>query len=306
MTGEARAGVADRIKRIPNPGEPVRALAWPTALLFLGGVGLWLASSAAYLGDVWPWPVSTFLNWVAAFMLFTVMHDASHRSVSKNEHVSTWLGRVSAFFLVPNAGFRLFRFVHMQHHRFTQQDDASDPDYYSSHAPRWQLPLRWATQDLGYFRFYLPKWRSRPRGEKAELLVTLALFVAVSAAAFAAGYAFEWLVLWILPSRLAILSLGFAFDWLPHHDLAPPGKPPDQFKATRNRVGLEWLMSPAMLYQNYHLVHHLHPLIPFYRYIAVWRRNEEAYLEREPPLTTVLGRPLTVDEYRKLRELERH
>ena len=33
-----------------------------------------------------------------------------------------------------------------------------------------------------------------------------------------------------------------------------------------------------MLYQNYHLVHHLHPVIPFYRYVAVWRRGEESYL----------------------------
>jgi hypothetical protein len=31
--------------------------------------------------------------------------------------------------------------------------------------------------------------------------------------------------------------------------------------------------------------------------------NEDAYLEREPPLVTPLGRPLTVDEYRRLREL---
>ena len=300
------ADVADRIRRIPNPAEPVPPLAWPTVWLFLGGVGLWIGSSAAYVEDVWPWPVSAVLNWIAVFMLFTVMHDASHRSVSTNERVSTWLGRISAFFLVPNAGFKLFRFVHMQHHRFTQTDDRQDPDYYSSHGPRWVMPLRWATQDLGYFRFYLPRLRKRPRGEKVELAVTLALFAAVSAAAIATGHAFEWLVLWILPSRLAILSLGFAFDWLPHHDLDPPGSPPDQFKGTRNRIGLEWLVSPLMLYQNYHLVHHLHPLVPFYRYIAVWRRNEDEYLDREPPLSTVFGRPLTVDEYRQLRELQHH
>ena len=58
-----------------------------------------------------------------------------------------------------------------------------------------------------------------------------------------------------------------------------------------------------MLYQNYHLVHHLHPLIPFYRYLAVWRRNEETYLEGEPALATPRGRELTVAEYRRIREL---
>ena len=80
----------------------------------------------------------------------------------------------------------------------------------------------------------------------------------------------------------------------------------DKLKTTRNRVGLEWLMTPALLYQNYHLVHHLHPLIPFYRYIAVWRRNETAYLSGDPELSTVRGRRLTPDEYRRMRELADH
>ena len=64
-------------------------------------------------------------------------------------------------------------------------------------------------------------------------------------------------------------------------------------------------MTPVLLYQNYHLVHHLHPLIPFYRYIAVWRRNEAAYLAGDPELSTVRGRKLTADEYRRIRELQR-
>ena len=55
-----------------------------------------------------------------------------------------------------------------------------------------------------------------------------------------------------------------------------------------------------------HLVHHLHPIVPFYRYLAVWRRNEERYLEGDPALSTVGGRPLTVDEYRELCKLAEH
>ena len=64
-----------------------------------------------------------------------------------------------------------------------------------------------------------------------------------------------------------------------------------------------WLMTPALLYQNYHLVHHMHPLIPFYRYLVTWRRNEREYLERDPPLVTVTGRELDVAEYRRMRGL---
>ena len=46
--------------------------------------------------------------------------------------------------------------------------------------------------------------------------------------------------------------------------------------------------------------------MPFYRYLAVWRRNEDRYLEGDPALSTVRGRPLTSDEYRELRKLAAH
>jgi ring-1,2-phenylacetyl-CoA epoxidase subunit PaaE len=121
----------------------------------------------------------------------------------------------------------------------------------------------------------------------------------------AAGHALEVLTLYLLPQRLAVVYLGWAFDYLPHTRLrATPAE--DRFRTTRNRIGAERLLSPLLLYQNYHLVHHLHPVVPFYRYLAVWRRNEDRYLEGGAALSTVRGRELTADEYRRLRELADH
>lgn len=77
----------------------------------------------------------------------------------------------------------------------------------------------------------------------------------------------------------------------------------NRYRATRNRVGAEWLFTPVLLSQNYHLVHHLHPLVPFYRYLRTWRRNEEAYLERNAAISTVFGQQLNPDEYRQWKEL---
>ena len=68
---------------------------------------------------------------------------------------------------------------------------------------------------------------------------------------------------------------------------------------------MEWLFTPLMLSQNYHLVHHLHPSVPFYRYLATWRRNEEAYLERDAAIATVFGKQLNPDEYREWKQLNR-
>jgi ring-1,2-phenylacetyl-CoA epoxidase subunit PaaE len=293
------------VTRIPDPEEPVPRLSVPGVALFLAGVGLWSGSSALALTHQWPLYVSVPFNAVASYMLFTISHDASHHSLSSMEAANVWIGRVAGLFFAPHAGFRTWRFIHMQHHRFTNHDDGRDPDHYTNRGPRWQKPLRWVTIDLYYMVFYLPKLRTRPRRERVELAATWLLVGGFSVAAIITGYALELFVLYYLPIRLAIVWLGFAFDYLPHNGLHHRPTE-DRFKTTRNRIGLERLVSPLLLYQNYHLVHHLHPIVPFHKYIAVWRRNEEDYLAGEPALSDLRGRPITVEEYRRLRELANH
>jgi fatty acid desaturase len=302
---EAPAAAPVSVTRIPDPAEPVPAISIPALGILVGGLALWWASTLAYIGGVWPWPVSTLLNAVASYVLFTVAHDASHHSLSSSAAANNWLGRIATAFFAPHAGFRTWRYIHMQHHRFTNHDDGSDPDHYTNRGPAWQAPLRWLTIDLWYMVFYLPRVSSRPRGERVELALTWAVIFGASIAAIATGHLFDLIVLYYLPVRLAVMFLGFAFDYLPHHGLHDTPEQ-DRLKTTRNRVGAERVLSPVLLFQNYHLVHHLHPLVPFHRYLAVWWRNEEAYLAGEPALSTVRGRPLTSEEYRRLRELAAH
>jgi ring-1,2-phenylacetyl-CoA epoxidase subunit PaaE len=280
-------------------------VAWPTVALLAGALAVWIGSTVLAVTGTWPWPVSVPLNAIASFVLFTVSHDAAHNAVSSNGTATTWIGRLATIMFAPHAGFRTWRFIHMQHHRFTNEDDGRDPDSYTHSGPAWQLPLRWATVDLWYMVFYLPKLGSRPKAERVELFTTWALVLAVVIACAATGTLGWFLALYLLPQRLAVTFLAWSFDFLPHHGLEEHTHE-DRFKATRNRIGMEKLVSPLLLNQNYHLVHHLHPVIPFYRYLRVWRRNEDAYLANDPSLSTVGGRPLTVEEYRRLREMAEH
>jgi fatty acid desaturase len=306
VSSATEAHPADRIRRIPDPREPIPAVALPTLALLLGGLGLWAGSTALAVTGTWPWPVSVPLNAIASFVLFTVSHDAAHNAVSSHATVTTWMGRISTILFAPHAGFRTWRFIHMQHHRFTNHDDGRDPDAYTHTGPRWQLPLRWLTVDLHYMRFYLPQLRSRPKAERRELYATWALVVAVAAALVATGNGLWFLVLYLLPVRLAVMFLAWSFDFLPHHGLEDHTAQTNRFRATRNRVGAERVLSPLLLNQNYHLVHHLHPVIPFYRYLQVWRRGEGEYLANDPALSDVRGRPLTAEEYRRLRAMADH
>lgn len=287
--------------RTPNPAIPVPGVAWPTVALFAAAVAIAAVSTTLAMRGTIPAPLGVALNTLASFMFFTVLHEACHRTAGTREWLNVWLGRISATGVTPLAGSPVFRFIHMQHHLHTNEEDGSDPDHYTNEGPAWSTPLRWATIDLAYIPFYLRRIGGRPLQEKAEYAITAVLLLGAAVALALAGHLGDVLLYYVLPTRLSVAFLGYAFDWLPHHGLDSLTR--NRYRATRNRIGWERLLTPLLLYQNYHLVHHLHPRIPFYRYIAAWRRNEEAYLAHEPALATPLGHELSVDEYRRLRRL---
>ena len=300
------ADPVDRIKRIPRPEEPVPRIAWPTMGLLAFGVAGWSASTGLYLAGSFPWWATVIVNGILGYWtFFTVFHEASHNAASTIGAVNVALGRFASFMLIPYAAFPTLRFINMQHHRFTGVE-GQDPDFHASQAPGWRAPVGWVALDLGYWRYYLSRFGARPTAEKREFAVVTLGFVGLVAATAATGHLTDLLVIVILPSRLALLQIAAVFDWLPHHGLRSPDRTVDQMAATRNRIGLERILTPLMWYHNYHLIHHLHPVIPFSRYIAVWRRHEEEYLDCAPHLTTWSGRPLTQDEYRRIRELQEH
>jgi fatty acid desaturase len=72
-------------------------------------------------------------------------------------------------------------------------------------------------------------------------------------------------LLWWLPSRIALLMLMVLFQWLPQF----PFDRIDRFGTTRvtRFPGSTWLL----LQQDRHLIHHLYPTIPWYRYRAAYR-----------------------------------
>ncbi len=287
---------------LPDPGNAVPAFSWPIAGIFTGALGLfatgtWLALDERLLG------LTLALNAIAIFMMFTVLHDASHYSISSKRWVNATFGRAAMAFVSPLIAFGAFGFIHIEHHRHTN-DHANDPDHFASHGKWWQLPFRFAVMDVPYVGFYARNLRRRPRAEVIETAALLTIAVTVIATCVVTGNFWLLAVIYLIPQRIAMTVLAWWFDWLPHHGLEET-QSENRYRATRNRVGMEWLFTPLLLSQNYHLVHHLHPSVPFYRYVATWRRNEEAYLERDAAIGTVFGKQLDAHEYREWKQLNR-
>lgn len=286
---------------LPDPGESVPRLALPTVGIYFAALTAFVVSTIGYINGWSPAWVTIPVNAAVTFVMFTVVHDASHYSISSTRWVNGLFGRLAWLLVGPVVAFPSFGYIHIQHHRHSN-DDEQDPDTFASHGKWWQLPFRWPAVEYFYLRYYLPRARSRPVAEVAETLVMLTLSLTGLTVAIVTGHFWTLAVVFLIPQRIGVTILAWWFDWLPHHGLEDTQRS-NRYRATRNRVGAEWLFTPVLLSQNYHLVHHLHPSVPFYRYLRTWRRNEEAYLERNAAIGTVFGQQLNPDEYREWKEL---
>ncbi|WP_435743785.1 fatty acid desaturase [Nocardioides sp. SYSU DS0663] len=296
------ASMPQPVVGLPDPGERVPPLAWPTAALYVGALVLFGVEVYGYLVAGWsPW-LTVPLGAAVTFLMFSVLHESAHHAVSTDTRVNDAFGHLAMPFVAAYTTFPMLKFIHIEHHRNTNEPKGIDPDSWTSEGPAWQLPLRWATVDFWYVAFYVRRLPDRPRAEVAGVLTMVAAAAAAVVALVAAGHGAELVLLYLLPQRIGMTVLAWWFDYLPHHGLTVTQRQ-DKYRATRIRVGGESWLTPLFVYQNYHLVHHLHPSVPFYRYLRAWRRNEQAYLDRNAAISTWFGRSLTPEEYRTWRRI---
>jgi fatty acid desaturase len=260
-------------------------VAWPTVMLLIAAFSIFSISTLAYLDGALTLSWTILFNSIASYMCFTVAHEASHSSVCSNRKLNDWAGRVSISLLEPGPFFLMLRYVHMQHHRFTN-DEVKDVDVYTGTGPRWLLPFKWLTLDVMYFKYYLKPevFMKRPKAERREFYLAILFGVTVVSAFTLAGWLEYYLLLFFIPTRIAKLFIVATFDFLPHYPHEAHAKD-EPFRCTSNRVGMEWLLTPIFLYQNYHLVHHLYPRVPFYRYLKVWNARKHHHEAQNPALT---------------------
>ncbi|WP_437995944.1 fatty acid desaturase [Sorangium sp. So ce185] len=250
-----------------------RPIEWPTLALFAGSYALFAASVYAGVAGLVSTVPAVLAAAVAAYAAFTPMHEAAHRSLARSALLNGVVGRLSGLLLM--APFLAVRHFHLEHHKHTNDADR-DPDHWSGRGPWYLLPLRWATQDLHYYYLFLRSYHAQKRSERIETIATLAAMFAIVALAFGLGHGELALLYWIVPARLAIFFLAFAFDYLPHY--------PHEITAAQNRYratrAIDSALFNVLLFgQTYHLIHHLYPAVPFFRYRTVWKYQREELMK---------------------------
>lgn len=225
----------------------------PTLLMFIIAIAILIISNCGYW--LWHWYdwCCFCLNVLAIHIAGTVIHDACHNAAHKNRIMNAVMGHGSALML--GFAFPVFTRVHLQHHA-NVNDPENDPDHYvSTGGPLWLICVRFLYHEVFFFKRKL--WR------KYELLEWfLSRLVVISIVYLSCQYGFLGYVLnfWFIPTAVVGFALGLFFDYLPHRPHA------SRDRWLNARVYPNRILNILIGGQNYHLIHHLWPSIPWYKY----------------------------------------
>ena len=225
----------------------------PTVGLFLGGYLFAGLTIWGWFFGCWPLPLLLILGFLALHLEGTVVHDACHRAAHPNPWINQFMGHGSALLL--GFSFPVFKRVHLQHHAHVN-DPHHDPDHIvSTFGPLWLIAPRFFYHEWFFFQRRL--WR---RWELMQWGLERTVFFLIIITA--AQYDFLPFIFncWFASALMVGVTLGIFFDYLPHRPFNT------RHRWHNSRVYPGRIMNCLIMGQNYHLIHHLWPSIPWFEY----------------------------------------
>lgn len=260
--------IKDQIKQLYHYDNYHGPWAW---LQNLGWICL-----AIYLGQASPWllPLAVLMIGSRQRALATLLHEAAHGALCRSKRLERFLGTWCAGYLIFQT-WASYKRSHTLDHHHKLGDPERDPDYQyyrQSGVFEARSPLRFALAYLvrpllflnapASLRYLLVNRLARSPS-KPELLAVLVcqglLVVALTAAVGPEGY----LVYWLLPYLTTFQALTWFIELAEHYPMVAVAK--SDVQATRNRFShpLEHFFT-GMHGENFHLIHHLFPAIPYW------------------------------------------
>jgi vanillate O-demethylase ferredoxin subunit len=223
------------------------------------------------------------INSFAIYASFTPLHDATHRSVSSNRKINDLIGTLCCLLLLPGITTRIYRYLHLEHHRFAGSS-TKDPDEPFVSTPAWALPFVLAGLDVHWSLWYLKHWNSRPHSERIEFVACMTFYIGLHIVFLTSPYALAFFLCFMIPQRFGLFYVAWFFAHIQHPQGVEWEKAPFQ---TTVRVKTNPLASWLLLGQAFHCLHHLAPSIPYYRYKKAWVLGEHLFERQHVPTRTL-------------------
>lgn len=246
-------------------------VAWPTVLMGLTVVGSFLTVIALGTMGIIPLWLGLVLNSFIMYAAQTPLHEACHGNIAGRDSYKMWLNHLIGYLcgLVLMHEYKAFRHLHLAHHRETN-DEVLDPDHWVKVDNIWLALFRCATIVFYYNHFFFKTviFQAQDPAKRKLALHVITAFWAIYAVMFwlaVMGWWREVLMLYLLPHYIASAMIIFFFAYLVHQ----PHQETDRYRDTNLFLFKGWVskvVTWAYCYQNFHLIHHLYPRIPFYLY----------------------------------------
>jgi beta-carotene hydroxylase len=266
-----------------------RGAAWPTVGVFLLCWAGLCATVTASLAAGFPLWLACLINAALLYVLAHINHEAIHRNISGGNPRLRWLNELigqfgSIWYFLP---FPAFKAVHLAHHA-APNDPATDGDMWVAR----KHPLAVAASCMTILGGYeVQLWRMAREGKltRANLISIYGQRLVAIAAVIAAvvlGYGAEVFLLWVLPALIVMPFLAIFFAYVVHR----PHDETDPYRSSNVILAPSWLqpfVTALFVFQNYHLVHHLNPRIPFYQYGEHFRARRAELEAKNAAITTL-------------------
>ena len=252
-------------------------VAWPTVVLAIGIAGAFaLVCTLGTLGIIPLW-LGLILNTFILYADQTPLHEACHGNIAGRDSKWLWMnhlvGYVAGTILLHE--YKAFRYMHLAHHRDTNDPDL-DPDHWVAVKNPFLVLWRCLTIVFWYhdyfwkhiaFHAHIPGMRPLT----IHIMFVHMLYYGLAIGLSLMGYWREVLMLWIIPHILGSALIIYFFAYLTHK----PHEVRERYRDTnvfwfRGKI-VEPIVNWLYLFQNFHLVHHLFPRIPFYNYGGAFR-----------------------------------
>lgn len=266
--------------------------AWPTVLLSLCVMGMYLGTPLLVKAAILPLWVGVLVMALCTYGAYTTLHEAVHGSVSGSHPKLRWVNEAVGYCagLILGLPMTAHRHEHLAHHRNTN-DPLADPDYEISEMGNslWHTLRSSFLFTSSQFRYYhRHRWAIAPAAQNRRFWLEI---VASATLRFGLIAWLGWgpgITLLIAAPLLGVILTQYLFAYLVHL----PHEAMGRYVDTATFIVPGWMgkwVTIAWGYQNYHSIHHLFPRVPFYRYPALFNQIEQIMLTRGAPVYRLAG-----------------
>ena len=269
-----------------NPQLEQQEIEWPTWAVWLVIWGCWFALIGGY--SVLPVWIGTPLMVVLLAWYMSVQHELTHGHPTRNETLNRLIGMAPLAVWYP---FDTYKVNHLKHHEdahLTEPGIDTESNYVTdAQASTMNSAQLWLKTSQ---RTVLGRFALGPALMIIDLIVTTARHAARGDFALLKVWSVHLpllvLLLWGLERHTAISAAYYCFAMAyPALGLAMlrslyehrPGELPAH-RTVINEASLPWRL--LYLNNNYHVVHHAYPDVPWYKIPALYAADREGYRTR--------------------------